>query len=606
MAIVYQISLHGDAYDARGKSWSTVELETGCTRNKHWRDPLSGKPLLIGEFGCAVSHLNVWKRIHNSGENGIILEEDAVFSSINVSEVDHFLRSRAGIQPYDSVWLGYRENTLGYWYNCHAYAITPETAGVLIKGFADNIIPSDEWVPLRLKHKNNYFYPKEQVTQIPRSVRPSTIEGEKMNTHVLSVGTDISKTWALTQSSDRYKIPNTNIGDGVAWEGGDMTAFGGGHKINLVREHIKTLPDNDLVLFVDGYDVFFADNIETITERFLGFNCDILFGAERYCWPDDTLRLLFPETGTPNRYLNSGVYMGTVLSLKRFFDASTGPIPNDSDDQLWMQKEYLSHINPESSHDWSLTLKLDTESYIFQCDDDKVQRVGNQLFNPSTQCYGCLYHGNGGDDAKVRFEVLAKDFNFIPPESSPYAAFPAPKVINSLGYEKVAQDILLVPLFSEDQCQRIIESAESHGNWGVMSGDKFPAQEIRAKEIGLWEELESLWVTRLGPIAETHWTPMQHVGLRDAFAMRYALDTQKELGFHTDASMVTGSVKLNNDYDGGELIWPHQKFSNKDIPVGHCVLFPGQVTHGHKVEQLQSGKKYSLTMWTSRYEGDIN
>lgn len=603
MAIVYQISLHGDAYDARGKSWSTVELETGCTRDKSWRDPLSGKPLRIGEFGCAVSHLNVWKRICNSAANGIILEEDAVFSSINVSEVDHFLGSYAGIQSYDSVWLGYRENTLGYWYNCHAYAITPETARRLIKGFADNIIPSDEWVPLRLKHKNNYFYPKEQVTQIPRSVRPSTIEGENMNTHVLSVGTDISKTWALTQSSNQHGIRTHNIGYGVAWGGGDMTTSGGGQKINLIREHIKTLPDNDLVLFVDGYDVFFADNIETITERFQGFNCDILFAAEKNCWPDDTLGSSFPETGTPNRYLNSGVYMGNVLSLKRFFNASTGPIPNDSDDQLWMQKEYLSHINPESSHDWSLTLKLDTESYIFQCDDANVKKDGNQLFNPSTNCYGCIYHGNGGDDAKLRFENLAKEFNFVKPVSS---ALPAPTIIDPLGYEKVAQDILLVPLFSEDRCRQIIALAESHGNWGGMAGDKFPAQEIRAKEIGLWEELEALWTTKLGPIAEKHWTPMQHVGLRDAFAMRYALDTQTELGFHTDASMVTGSVKLNNDYDGGELIWPHQEFSNKDVPVGHCVLFPGQVTHGHKVDPLRLGKKYSLTMWTSRYEGDKN
>jgi len=88
--------------------------------------------------------------------------------------------------------------------------------------------------------------------------------------------------------------------------------------------------------------------------------------------------------------------------------------------------------------------------------------------------------------------------------------------------------------------------------------------------------------------------------------MRYALDTQTELGFYTDASMVTGCVKLNNDYDGGELIWPHQEVSNKAVPVGHCVLFPGQVTHGHKVDPLRLGKKYSLTMWTSRYEGDKN
>ena len=62
--------------------------------------------------------------------NGIILEEDAVFSSINVSEVDEVLEEN------DSVWLGYRLNNMGYWYNCHAYAITPRTAKTLIDGFS--------------------------------------------------------------------------------------------------------------------------------------------------------------------------------------------------------------------------------------------------------------------------------------------------------------------------------------------------------------------------------------------------------------------------------------------------------------------------------------
>jgi hypothetical protein len=139
-----------------------------------------------------------------------------------------------------------------------------------------------------------------------------------------------------------------------------------------------------------------------------------------------------------------------------------------------------------------------------------------------------------------------------------------------------------------------------------MEGDKFPAQEIRVRKLGLWDELEWVWKEQLGKVAEKKWTPMEHMGLRDAFTMRYSMDTQTSLGFHTDASLVTGSVKLNDDYEGAELIFPHQNFSNKDVPVGHCILFPSQVTHGHKVEPLKSGVKYSLTMWTSRYRGDVN
>lgn len=93
-------------------------------------------------------------------------------------------------------------------------------------------------------------------------------------------------------------------------------------------------------------------------------------------------------------------------------------------------------------------------------------------------------------------------------------------------------------------------------------------------------------------------------GLRDAFVMRYALDTQVSLNLHHDASLVTGSIKLNDDYEGADLIYPRQGISNKDIPVGKMILFPGQVTHGHECLPLKQGVKYSLTIWSCRYIGD--
>lgn len=86
--------------------------------------------------------------------------------------------------------------------------------------------------------------------------------------------------------------------------------------------------------------------------------------------------------------------------------------------------------------------------------------------------------------------------------------------------------------------------------------------------------------------------------------MKYSEDTQKTLGFHNDAALVTGSVKLNDNYTGGTLIWKRQGVSNIDIPVGKMVLFPGQLTHGHYVTELTEGTKYSMTFWTARWQGD--
>ncbi len=583
MAVIYQISLHGDAFDARGRSWADLEAESGCKRDREWKDPLLDRHMLETEFGCSVSHLRVWHKIANSGSNGIIFEEDAIFESIDVSDVDEILKH------HDSAWLGYRKNTLGYWYNCHAYALTPETARLLIKGFSERIIPVDEWVPLTLldHKKENYFFEPERVKQIPRSIRPSTIEIKQMKNHVLTVGTDEDKMWALDQSTKRHGINYTNLGKGIHWHGGTMEGQGGGQKINLVRNHIQSLPDDDIVLFVDGYDVFFSDDLATISERFRGFNCDILFAAEKDCWPLANIASQFPMTPTPYKYLNSGVYMGKVRHLKTFFNET---VIGDQDDQLWMQEKFLSQTE--------LNIQLDYEGYIFQCNDD-VSVVNNQIMNG--MCCPCIYHGNGGADAKHRFANLANKFGFIEEAQtveSPYYM--------DLDFEVVANDIIVTKFLTENQCQYLIDISENHGGWEPMPNDKFPAYEIRLKELGLWDEYERLWKEKLGMISEKYWQPMQHYGLRDAFTMRYSVDTQKTLGFHTDASHVTGSVKLNDNYEGGVLIYPRQSFDNSKVAIGDCILFPSQVTHGHYVNELTSGVKYSLTMWTSRYKGDVN
>ena len=73
-----------------------------------------------------------------------------------------------------------------------------------------------------------------------------------------------------------------------------MEAQGGGQKINLVRNHLESLHDGDVVLFVDGYDVIINDTLPTILERYEDMGADIIFAAEKNCWPDPTMASQFP------------------------------------------------------------------------------------------------------------------------------------------------------------------------------------------------------------------------------------------------------------------------------------------------------------------------
>ena len=84
-----------------------------------------------------------------------------------------------------------------------------------------------------------------------------------------------------------------------------------------LMEYLKTLHDDELVLFTDGYDTIFLGNEEEIFIKFQQSSYDILFSAEMICWPDNALADRYPKVNTPYRYLNSGGFLGKVKALKK-------------------------------------------------------------------------------------------------------------------------------------------------------------------------------------------------------------------------------------------------------------------------------------------------
>jgi len=411
------------------------------------------------------------------------------------------------------------------------------------------------------------------------------------NMHIVTVGTDDSKMWALKQSAAYHDVELINLGEFMDWND-PMEGYAGMPKIEAVKEFLKSVPQNDVVMFMDAYDTFFADHPVEVLMRFMGFSVDILFGAEKEQWPSHEIGDRFPDVGTPYKYLNSGLYIGYAGKLAAFFDLKSD-IDHMGDDQLYCQARYLNS---------PFQVALDVECYVFNNHEEDMGLLdeSGQLWNPVTNCCPCVYHGNGPHWAKQKFKEMAAHFEYFPDREPKLSTAP----IMDLDYEVVAPEIIVTDLLTDVQCQNLIDKCNEYGNWGSLEGDKFPAQEIRLKQLGLWKEYEKLWVEKLAKIAEEYWKPMEYLGLRDAFAMKYTPQTQKSLAYHTDASLVTGSVKLNEDYYGGELVFPRQDFTNKDVQIGKCILFPSEVTHGHHVPDVTSGVKYSLTMWTSRYEGD--
>lgn len=616
-----------------GHNLGLAEFEAmGFKPYVEWKDPLLGRNLTLTEIATSISHYLLWEKCAATNEPILILEDDSeLVSDLNPDTLNDLANL------YDIIYLDHKEmfpdqvKDLGdlvrpyypYWNN--AYVMTPRLASKIISSkFKENIIPVDEFLPLiegvdyskhclgnpeQFKKLKEIFeglectpvaFKQRVFKQKSRSEFGSDIESGKLimniNVNVITVATDENKLNYLNTSCGKFGIKFTNLGRGVKWRGGDMNGPGGGQKINLVLDYVKSIPSDTIVLFMDGYDVFVNDDLQTIVERFLGFKNEILFAAEKVCWPDKSIAPFFNESETDYKYLNSGLYIGYAGSILAFIEDY---IPNGEDDQLFLQKKYI--INKLER---KVNVSLDTENYIFQClsssKDDLSVKPNGQLTNSNTRCCPCIVHGNGGPSDKEAFNSLFRKIFGNTTFESPF--------IQTKEFNVVGPEILEMEFMSPEMCTNLINKAESIGKWESMYGDKFPAQELRIREFDMdfFHQLENHFKNFINPAVESYWWPLQMYGIRDAFIIKYSTNSQKSLNCHHDASLVSGIVRLNNDYSGGDTYFYRQNFSNINTPVGRIILWPGQVTHGHEGREVTSGVKYNLVIWTSRRSGDVN
>lgn len=597
-----------------------------------WLDPLLNRKLNRGEIGTAVSHYKLWEKISLMTEPAIIVEDDVILCrQLDMEEITK------DIQDFDMLYLGYREMypdkvksaneriLIPYYpYLASSYVITPEFAKQLVESnYKNNIIPVDEFFPiLNGVDYNNYCLSSSEsikniflelkkllfienvkigaynlpfFNQVPREILGSDIEKSyENNVYFTTVATEEIKALKLLDSAHKNNIKVENIGKNITWEGGNLTiGVGGGHKLNLVKKYIKspTIFEDDIVVFLDGYDVIINDDLQTIYERFKSFNCDILFAAEKNCWPDKSLEPLFTAP-TDYKYINSGCYIGYRWALDKFFDVN---ITNREDDQLFCQKRYLVKNGDD------IIIKIDSENYIFQCvanATEDIKIINGQLLNTSTRACPCILHGNGGQVEKTFFN---KTFNTL---------FPLSNKIDLLPFNlvEIQRDIVHSKFLDIQSCNTLIRLAEDNGKWKSLDYDTFPAKEIRIRDISLklFSQLEEHLLRSISPSIEKYWHPLLMYGIRDAFIIKYSPKTQSGLGCHHDASLVSGIVKLNDGYEGGDTYFHRQEYSNIDVPVGDIILWPGQVTHGHAGRKVTKGTKYNLVIWTSRFMGDVN
>ena len=177
--------------------------------------------------------------------------------------------------------------------------------------------------------------------------------------------------------------------------------------------------------------------------------------------------------------------------------------------------------------------------------------------------------------------------------------------------ENAGQEIFVMPMWTEDYCAYVVERVEQARAFRRGDGYAAPGehQDIKTTDVKLSDLPDVFggymrtYNNLLRKIIKKIW--LVSVDHADAFVTRYTMDSQVQLLPHIDQSSIASmTIKLNSDYEGGELHFVRQKLVNDKVPVGYVTFFPSGCTHVHEVLPLKSGKRYAITFWTKPHVPD--
>lgn len=175
------------------------------------------------------------------------------------------------------------------------------------------------------------------------------------------------------------------------------------------------------IVFVDAWDVVFADTLEGVMEKYQCFNAPIVVGAEKNCFPacfkKEYDRLLL---NTSYKYLNSGVIIGYTDAIYEVLEAMDAPnLPVDYHDQ---RNGHNYHFNDQAYYAdiflrQPVHMRLDHTCFITQNMQDVAENElclsGPEIVNTETGTSPSIIHWNGASKDKWSREQILKKLNLL-------------------------------------------------------------------------------------------------------------------------------------------------------------------------------------------------
>ena len=163
-------------------------------------------------------------------------------------------------------------------------------------------------------------------------------------------------------------------------------------KLRVMKNYCHQLPEDDLVLFIDAFDVLILSDKQEIVSRFLALDVPMLMSMEMNCWPSDATAAHHPPTSSVFKYINTGGYIGWVKAVRNWLDAFDESLLSERSDQGASHKLFIK--NPEF-------YGLDHWCAIFLClckvplSAVLIDEAHKKITCTYTNSSPCILHANG-------------------------------------------------------------------------------------------------------------------------------------------------------------------------------------------------------------------
>uniref|UniRef100_A0A6C0LYK6 PLOD1-3-like GT domain-containing protein n=1 Tax=viral metagenome TaxID=1070528 RepID=A0A6C0LYK6_9ZZZZ len=194
-------------------------------------------------------------------------------------------------------------------------------------------------------------------------------------------------------TAKKYNIKTEFIGIGIKFKEHKQ-------RLEILKNFLPNIDPNTIIIFMDGSDTLFNDNLNNILEKFLKKNTRILVSAEKgFTYQYNEFKDKFNEKYKNYRYkyVNAGTFMGYAGDLSKMIDDLI-----EIDKKRQANDQGLLGMWVHKNLDNTDLIKMDIENDVFWVTTGDWETImsddfsnNKEIINPFTHSRPCIIHYTG-------------------------------------------------------------------------------------------------------------------------------------------------------------------------------------------------------------------